>query len=244
MEMSVLERKANVQKAQGMLKFEQIGQRRLDDAASAVHQRQHSSYISDDLPEQNPLSSAEPSERGPKKDCFIFGETHVDEVDIDVLNEARASQLLAVRPMTDGDWATAMGKIEEYRRKLAKERYLYDPLYYFLVDHSGQHGPTTAMLADYLPAMRLAMPQEMNSLLPVLSEEKETLLSQLLAAKRASDVSVRTDEEYYIRDLVVSIFKAVTMPGKDNISEMEHTMRNVVPFLDAAIGCDQECRVH
>ncbi|RUS14361.1 hypothetical protein BC937DRAFT_93933 [Endogone sp. FLAS-F59071] len=88
------------------------------------------------------------------------------------------------------------------------------------------------------------MPQEMNSLLPVLSEEKETLFNQLLAAKRPSDVSAKTDEEYYIRDLVVSISKAVTMPGKDDISEMEHTMRNIVPFLDATIGCDQECRVH
>ncbi|RUS17624.1 hypothetical protein BC937DRAFT_89709, partial [Endogone sp. FLAS-F59071] len=38
--------------------------------------------------------------------------------------------------------------------------------------------------------------------------------------------------------------KAVSMPGKDDISEMEHTMRNMVPYLDATVGCDQECRVH
>ncbi len=61
---------------------------------------------------QNSLSPSEPSE------------IHVDEVDIDTIHEAHASQLLAVQPMTDGDWATVMGKIERYRENLAKERYL------------------------------------------------------------------------------------------------------------------------
>ncbi|RUP45523.1 hypothetical protein BC936DRAFT_148060 [Jimgerdemannia flammicorona] len=241
MEMSIVEQKAKVQKAHGMLKFEQIGQQRLDDAASAVHQRQHSDYVADSPPKQNPLSSVEPSEREIEQDRDIFSEALVDE---DILHEAHTCQLLAVQPMTDGDWAKAMDQIESYRQKLAKERRLYDSLYYFIVDHSGQHGPTANMLADYLPAMRLAMPQGMNFHLPVVSEEDETFLSQLLAAKHAGDIPVRTIEDYPIRDLFVSISKAVTMRGKDDISEMEHTMRNIVPYLDATVGRDEECRIH
>ncbi|RUS16021.1 hypothetical protein BC937DRAFT_91690 [Endogone sp. FLAS-F59071] len=46
----------------------------------------------------------------------------------------------------------------------------------------------------------------------------------------------------WFQQFIFTSSKAVTMPGKDDISEMEHTMRNIVPFLDATIGCDQECR--
>ncbi|RUS35575.1 hypothetical protein BC938DRAFT_476523 [Jimgerdemannia flammicorona] len=74
-----------------------------------------------------------------------------------------------------------------------------------IIDHSGQHGPTTDMLAKHLPA-----------------------------AKRAGDVSVRTDEDYRVRDFVVSIFKAVTMPGKDNISEIgEQTLEPTAVWRNA-----------
>ncbi|RUP46893.1 hypothetical protein BC936DRAFT_146417 [Jimgerdemannia flammicorona] len=97
--------------------------------------------------------------------------------------------------MTDRDWADAVDKINRYREGLAKEQPLHNPLYYFLVDHSGHHGPTTDLLAEYLPAMKLSLSEGSNFDLPPLSDEQETIFNRLLASKHPGDVSVKTDED-------------------------------------------------
>ncbi|RUP42914.1 hypothetical protein BC936DRAFT_137912 [Jimgerdemannia flammicorona] len=75
------------------------------------------------------------------------------QVDVDTLHEASISDFPVVQPMTEEDWEVAMDKIENYRKALSKERRLHDPLYYYIIDHSSQHGPTTDLLNKLLPSM-------------------------------------------------------------------------------------------
>ncbi|CAG8620122.1 11517_t:CDS:2, partial [Paraglomus brasilianum] len=166
------------------------------------------------------------------------------KVDVNALQEPDVSKFSSTQLMTSKNWKKVMGKVECYRQMLAKKHCLHDPLYYYIVDHSGQHGPTMSLLHKYLPAMRGSLAKEARFTLPTMSDGQAHLFNQLFVAKHPDDISVKTDEERRIRDLVTSIVKAISMPGKDNIGKMEHTMRNVVPFLDATIGCDEECRVH
>ncbi|RUS17623.1 hypothetical protein BC937DRAFT_89708 [Endogone sp. FLAS-F59071] len=125
------------------------------------------------------------------------------QVDVDTLHEASISDFPAVQPMTEEDWEVAMDRIESYRKALSKERRLHDPLYYYIIDHSGQHGPTTDLLNEHLPSMRLSLPKEV---LPTQSDEHTILFDQLFAAKHPDDVPVKTDEERRIRGLVVNMY--------------------------------------
>jgi hypothetical protein len=108
--------------AQGMLEFEQTGQKRLEDAASAVHQRQCSSYASKTLPKSLSRAFAQNDSISSCEDQ----EAYVDDIDVDVLFEAHVSKPAAVKPMTTRDWGVVMKKVESYRNKLAKERCLYE----------------------------------------------------------------------------------------------------------------------
>ncbi|CAG8558638.1 1973_t:CDS:2 [Paraglomus occultum] len=117
---------------------------------------------------------------------------------------SREARPAVVEPMATRDWATVMQKMESYRNKLAKERRLYDPLYYYLIDHSG---PT---LPHCRPVWRILSKNEALS-------------------KHPNDTPVKTEKERNIKELVTSTFKAITKPGKDNLSEMERTsLENVL----------------
>src|SRR5436305_1324171 len=117
-----------------MLEFEKIGQKRLEDAASAVHQRQCSSYAPETPPNRASQNHAIPIHQdqethADKADVVDIPlearvskqdlETHMDEVDVDILLEARVSKLAAIKPMTTGDWAVMMKKVESYPNERA-----------------------------------------------------------------------------------------------------------------------------
>ncbi|RUS25898.1 hypothetical protein BC938DRAFT_471494 [Jimgerdemannia flammicorona] len=145
-----------------------------------------------------------------------------------------------------------------------------DPLYYYLVDHSGFHGPTSTLLADILPQILMALPKELSFELPKLSEKEAEYFDRLFTAENVDDVSAVTLEEkkntkacqpnecIYILlapliDIIVSVVSdgraslssrdSVTMSRSNEFPESEHTYRNVVPFLDATIGSDDNYRI-
>ncbi|RUS34807.1 hypothetical protein BC938DRAFT_478439 [Jimgerdemannia flammicorona] len=231
----VVEQKSKLQDAQGLLNFKQIGQQRLDDAAVAVHQQQYSSYMPRRHVRRPSVDSLDSEAEQSKIIPSYRDKTEMDEADVALPREVDVNTFVDVQPMTDRDWADAVDKINRYREGLAKEQRLHNPLYYFLVDHSGHHGPTTDLLAEYLPAMKLSLSEGSNFDLPPLSDEQETIFNRLLASKHPGDVSVKTDEDR-LRNPLQCL--------KETISEMEHTSRNVMPLLDATVGLDQECRIH
>ncbi|RUS20168.1 hypothetical protein BC937DRAFT_86238, partial [Endogone sp. FLAS-F59071] len=113
------------------------------------------------------------------------------QVDVDTLHEASISDFPVVQPMTEEDWEVAMDKIENYRKALSKECRLHDPLYYYIIDHSSQHGPTTDLLNKLLPSMRLSLPKEVGFVLPTQSDEHTIRFDQLFTAKYPDDVPVK-----------------------------------------------------
>ncbi|CAG8708137.1 14871_t:CDS:2, partial [Funneliformis mosseae] len=108
------------------------------------------------------------------------------------------------------------------------------PLFYHIVDHSGQHGPTTKLLNRYMSSMRRSLPN-MSFDLPSLSAEQDKFFDKLLAAEDLQDVRASTSEKRNAKKLVDRINDSINCPNKDDIPEYEHTMRIVIPFIDASI---------
>jgi hypothetical protein len=53
------------------------------------------------------------------------------------------------------------------------------PLYYYLIDHSGFHSPTSKLLSDVFPRMLSALPK-MCFCVPKLTEEEAKFIDELL----------------------------------------------------------------
>ncbi|PKK65444.1 hypothetical protein RhiirC2_808957 [Rhizophagus irregularis] len=141
------------------------------------------------------------------------------------------------------NWNTIKEKVDTYRKQLKKGKYAVDTLYYFLIDYSGFHGPTSNLLSGYFPKMLNALPKNMRFCVSTLSEEETKFFDLLLRTEDIADVKTVTEEEKILKRLANNIFDAITMHGKDDLSEFEHTSRNIIPLLDATIRKDNHYRV-
>ncbi|CAB5358204.1 unnamed protein product [Rhizophagus irregularis] len=141
------------------------------------------------------------------------------------------------------NWNTIKEKVDTYRKQLKKGKYAVDTLYYFLIDYSGFHGPTSNLLSGYFPKMLNALPKNMQFCVSTLSEEETKFFDLLLRTEDIADIKTVTEEEKILKRLANNIFDAITMHGRDDLSEVEHMFRNIVPLLDATIRKDNHYRV-
>ncbi|RHZ51909.1 hypothetical protein Glove_468g4 [Diversispora epigaea] len=66
-------------------------------------------------------------------------------------------------------------------------------------------------------------------------EEEAKFIDKLLEAEDVNNVLAVTREEKTFRKLFSCILDSITMIRKNDLPEVEHTFRNVVPLLDAMI---------
>ncbi|CAG8574032.1 3157_t:CDS:2 [Paraglomus occultum] len=121
------------------------------------------------------------------------------------------------------------------------------PLYYYLIDHSGQHVPIACRPVGQILSKNEALVAEGTFSPENLFDVADTYMLSCficIQSKHPDDTPVKTEKERNIKELVTSIFMSITKPEKDNLSETEHTTRNVMPLLDATVGLDTECRIH
>ncbi|CAI2195091.1 64_t:CDS:2, partial [Funneliformis geosporum] len=85
-----------------------------------------------------------------------------------------------------------------------------------------------------MSSMRRSLPNVCFNL-PILSAEQDKFFDKLFAAEDIQDVRASTSEQRTAKKLVDRINDSINCPNKDDISEYEHTMRNVIPFIDASI---------
>ncbi|CAB4477053.1 unnamed protein product [Rhizophagus irregularis] len=156
------------------------------------------------------------------------------DVDVTDLREPHVMKAETGKELTSDEWAEVHALVESYRLKIPKTRCLYNPLFYHIVDHSGQHGPTTKLLNRYMSSMRRSLPN-VSFDLPSLSDGQDKFFDELFAAEDLQDIRASTPEQRTVKKLVYRINDAINCPNKDVISEYEHTMRNVIPFIDASI---------
>ncbi|CAG8638238.1 11558_t:CDS:2, partial [Diversispora eburnea] len=97
--------------------------------------------------------------------------------------------------------------------------------------------PTLKLLSDVFPQMLSALPK-ICFCVPKLTEEAAKFIDKLLKAEDVDDIPAVTGEEKTFRKLFSRILDSITMTRKNDLPEVEHTFRNVVPLLDATIGKD------
>ncbi|CAB5163821.1 unnamed protein product [Rhizophagus irregularis] len=123
---------------------------------------------------------------------------------------------------------------QNYRSKIPQSRRIFNPLFYYIVDHSGQHGPTIELLKEYMPSIYKSLPDVFFDL-PKLSPDQNRFFDELFVAEDIQDVRASTAEQRAIKKLVDTINDSINDQYKDDISEYEHMMRNIVQFIDASI---------
>ncbi|CAI2173895.1 10237_t:CDS:2 [Funneliformis geosporum] len=179
----------------------------------------------DDLSDNNNDDFSNGSKSEKDEEC-----ENEDNVDVTELREPCVTESDIGKALTSDEWMEVQALVENYRSKIPKT----SPLFYHIVDHSGQHGPTTRLLEQYLTSMRQSLPN-VSFDLPSLSAEQEKYFDELFAAEDLQDVRARTPDQRTAKKLVDRINDSINCSNKDNIPEYEHTMRNVIPFIDASI---------
>ncbi|GBC01295.1 hypothetical protein RclHR1_04130011 [Rhizophagus clarus] len=114
--------------------------------------------------------------------------------------------------LIEDEWKRIREIIDDYRSKIPQHQRTFNPLFYFIIDHSGQHGPSSVLLKDYIS----------------------------FCGRRSSRC---TCINRIIKKLIDIINDSVDCPNKDDVSEYEHMMRNIVPFIDATINKVPEYRI-
>ncbi|CAB4387099.1 unnamed protein product [Rhizophagus irregularis] len=79
--------------------------------------------------------------------------------------------------------------------------------------------------------------------LPKLSPDQNRFFDELFVAEDIQDVRASTAEQRAIKKLVDPINDSINDQYKDDISEYEHMMRNIAPFIDASIQKVPDYRV-
>ncbi|RUP50306.1 hypothetical protein BC936DRAFT_139674 [Jimgerdemannia flammicorona] len=161
-------------------------------------------------------------------------------------------------------------RIEALRLELPTTKRLFklitrssSPLFYYIIDHTGQHGPT-ADLFD-LERMRLTISDDIVFTLPELSLDQDQFFDALINVRirlptecfqhrfgiwyyiisKADDldnVRATTPEQKKVKHMVSRIFDSITN-GDHKLTEMEHLCRNVMPLMDATVRGTPQLRV-
>ncbi|CAG8591732.1 11142_t:CDS:10, partial [Scutellospora calospora] len=196
---------------------QQSSQHEVDPLSVSDNSEMNSSSVSANS-EMNPLSVSTNNEMNPPETCKEDGENDME------LDLQEPSVVHIVENNLEGlDWNVVMQKVETYRNHLKKTRYAFDPTLNLLSDVFSQ-------MSSALPKTRFCIPQ--------LTKEEAKFIDKLLNAEDIDDIPTVTEEEKALRKLFSRILDSITMFRKNDLPEVEHTFRNIVPLLDATIGKD------
>ncbi|CAG8677276.1 11543_t:CDS:2 [Funneliformis mosseae] len=100
-------------------------------------------------------------------------------------------------------------KIDEYRNTIPRSKQLYNPLWYYIIDHSGQHTPTNNLF-------------DMNALNESIRDKDPNIRI----------MTTSNDYENDLKELFIRVQRYLRQPSR-NLSEMMHMYRNILPYFDA-----------
>ncbi|CAG8776466.1 20972_t:CDS:2, partial [Cetraspora pellucida] len=124
-------------------------------------------------------------------------------------------------------------KIDDYRKNILKKKRLYDPLWYYIIDHSGQHVPTKNLLGE----LREIIPKDISFEVQETPEKLSELFDKLETNSNLNSVIIDNEEENDIRDLWRNIRKHLSKP-KHRLSEASHMYKNVLPHFENIFNDD------
>ncbi|KAF0547671.1 hypothetical protein F8M41_000549 [Gigaspora margarita] len=108
-----------------------------------------------------------------------------------VLNTQSASEHREI------DYEAIRNKIENYRENIEPKKRLNNPLWYYIIDHSGQHTPTNNLLSE----LGEIIPKDVSFIVEETSEELSTLFNNLANTRDLNSVLVKNEKEDNIRDV-------------------------------------------
>nr|CAG8534639.1 14293_t:CDS:2 [Entrophospora candida] len=85
------------------------------------------------------------------------------------------------------DWNAVIQKVEVYRKQIKESKSALNPLYYYLIDHSGFHSPTSNLLSNTFPQM-LCAPPKMRFCVSELTESETEFIDKLLKSEDVDDI--------------------------------------------------------
>ncbi|RUP46343.1 hypothetical protein BC936DRAFT_147062 [Jimgerdemannia flammicorona] len=219
-------------------KQDEVNNENMSDSSSSVAEQEMTNVF---LVEGGPEIREEQEDMSEEEDNL---DERAEEADVSVLKEPCISHIGEAPLMSNEDWAVIMTKIEQYRKKIPASQRLFDPLHYYIVDHSERHGPTTKLLDKHFPSMRGSLSKEINFSLPVLSGKDAEVFDMLVMADNVEDIQAETLKDRIVKKLMSKVVDAVSMRNHNMMSEMEHTARNIMPFIDATAGQQQRFQIY
>ncbi|CAG8805267.1 16687_t:CDS:2, partial [Racocetra persica] len=145
-----------------------------------------------------------------------------------VLNTQSASEHREI------DYEAIRNKIDNYRENIEPNKRLYNPLWYYIIDHSGQHTPTNNLLSEF----REIIPKDVSFIVEETSEELSKLFNNLVNTQDLNSVLVKNEKEDNIKDVWKQIHKNLGRP-KRKLSEAMHKYRNILPYFDNIFDDDE-----
>ncbi|CAG8570347.1 4206_t:CDS:10 [Paraglomus brasilianum] len=134
----------------------------------------------------------------------------------------------------DIDWEDIKSRIDKYRETIKQDKKLYNPLYYYIIDHSKQHIPTNELLQTELPKIGRQLSVDFNIQDNALSEDEGEFLDQLLDSDDLETIKLRKPSDKEIKNLVRTL-KENHARRRGCLSEIHHTIRTLIPFVDATM---------
>jgi len=164
-----------------------------------------------------------------------------DQVDVGCLNEPHVIRNGSGKGLTMEEWSAARERVKALRLKLSMTKCLFNPLFYYIINHTGQHGPTADLFE--LQRMRLTLSDDVVFTLPELSPDHQ-FFDALITADDLDNVRATTPEQKTVKRMVSNILDSITNEGnKFELTGMEHLCRNLMPLMDATVRRAPQLRV-
>ncbi|PKC11892.1 hypothetical protein RhiirA5_497342 [Rhizophagus irregularis] len=149
----------------------------------------------------------------------------IENINISSNNETTSPRSSSSPFISDGNVDNPLQSIDIFLQDYWNENYDY-------VEESDLHEPQ--LLKEYMPSIYKSLPDVFFDL-PKLSPDQNRFFDELFVAEDIQDVRASTAEQRAIKKLVDTINDSINDQYKDDISEYEHMMRNIVQFIDASI---------
>ncbi|CAG8464849.1 9098_t:CDS:2 [Paraglomus brasilianum] len=125
--------------------------------------------------------------------------------------------------------------VETARKSIPKCKQMYHPLWYYIIDHTGQHTPTNSLLKDYLQDMQSEIRTKIVMETQELDEDEARFLCRIIESDNYDTVCPTDNKERIIKECFISILKYIRRNASRGMSETEYTSRTLMPLLDATV---------
>lgn len=129
-------------------------------------------------------------------------------------------------------WERIVSLIKAARDQIPASKRLYHPLWYYIIDHTCQHTPTSILLQEHLPDMVSEVRAKIAFEREKLSEQDATFLRHLIDAEDYDLIHPENPSQRRLKECFTTIMYYIRRPGR-RMSEMEYISRSLMPFLDA-----------